>query len=282
MPRSPIDGRPDLPSLPAGETLIDSHCHLDMADFAVDHEQVMTRATAAGVAAMVTIGAGGPLEANERAVALAAAHPHVYATVGVHPHEASLVSDAVLATLESLARRPRVVAVGETGLDYHYDNSPRPQQRAAFAAFIQLARRLELPIVVHLRDADPDALDIMRAEGARACGGVIHCFSGDAASARAFLDLGFHISFSGIVTFKNAESLRDAARLVPADRLLVETDAPFLAPVPYRGRRNEPALMVQTAAVLAEARNESLASVASSTRGNTERLFALKRSGPAS
>ena len=281
MPRSPIDGRPDLPSLPAGQTLIDSHCHLDMADFAADHDQMMARATAAGVAAMVTIGAGGPLEANDRAVALADDHANVYATVGVHPHEAAMVGDAVLATVESLARRPKVVAIGETGLDYHYDHSPRPQQRAAFAAFIQLARRLELPIVVHLRNADPDALDIMRAEGARDTGGVIHCFSGDAASARAFLDLGFHISFSGIVTFKNAEALREAARLVPADRLLVETDAPFLAPIPYRGRRNEPALVVQTAAVLAEVRNEPLATVANSTRGNTERLFGLRGGRPA-
>jgi len=277
MSRSPLDGRLDLPSLPAGETLIDSHCHLDMTDFAADHEQVMARATAVGVAAMVTIGAGGPLEANERAVALAGTHAHVYATVGVHPHEASLVDEAVLASVESLALHPRVVAIGETGLDYHYDHSPRPQQRAAFAAFIQLARRLELPVVVHLRDADPDALEIMRAEGARDTGGVIHCFSGDTASARAFLDLGFHISFSGIVTFKNAEALRDAARSVPADRLLVETDAPFLAPVPYRGRRNEPALVVQTAAALAQVRGEPFAALAGNTRRNTERLFGLPR-----
>ena len=277
MSRSPLDGRPDLPTMPTGETLIDSHCHLDMNDFAADHAQVMARATAAGVGAMVTIGAGGPLAANERAVALAGTLAHVYATVGVHPHEASLVDDAVLALVESLARHPRVVAIGETGLDYHYDHSPRPRQRAAFAAFIQLARRLELPVVVHLRDADADALEIMRAEGARDTGGVIHCFSGDAASARAFLDLGFHISFSGIVTFKNAEPLRDAARSVPADRLMVETDAPFLAPVPYRGRRNEPALVVQTAAVLAEVRGESFATLAGNTRRNTERLFGLLR-----
>jgi len=279
MTRAPLDKPPDLPRLPPGQTLIDSHCHLDMDDFAADRDGVLAQAAAAGVSAMVTIGAGGPLEANERAVALAAAHAPLYATVGVHPHEASLATDAVIAALEALLAQPKVVAIGETGLDYFYDNSPRPQQRAAFAGFIQLARTRRLPVVVHLRDADGDALDIMRAEHAGETGGVIHCFSGDAASARAFLDVGFHISFSGIVTFKNAAALREAARIVPADRLLVETDAPFLAPVPYRGRRNEPALVVQTAATLAEVRGESLETLAENTRRNTERLFRLQGGG---
>jgi TatD DNase family protein len=278
MTRAALEHITDLPHLPAGQTIIDSHCHLDMDEFAADRTAVLARAAAAGVSAMVTIGAGGPLEANQRAVALAAAHDPIYATVGVHPHEAALVSDAVIGTLEKLTSEPKVVAIGETGLDYFYDNSPRAQQRAAFARFIQLGRARGLPVVVHLRDADPDALDIMRAEGAAMAGGVIHCFSGDAASARAFLDLGFHISFSGIVTFKNAAPLREAARIVPADRLLVETDAPFLAPVPQRGRRNEPALVVHTAAVLAEVRGESLATVAENTRRNAARLFRLSAS----
>jgi len=275
MTRAPIDRLPDLPRLPPGQTIIDSHCHLDMDEFAADSDDVLARAAAAGVSAMITIGAGGPLEANERAVALAAAHAPLYATVGVHPHEASLATDPVVAALEALVAQPKVVAIGETGLDYFYDNSPRPQQRAAFGRFIQLARARHLPVVVHLRDADADALDIMRAERAGETGGVIHCFSGDAASARAFLDVGFHISFSGIVTFKNADALREAARIVPADRLLVETDAPFLAPVPYRGRRNEPALVVQTAALLAEVRGESFETVAEHTRRNAQRLFRL-------
>ena len=275
MPRAALDHRPDLPALPAGQTVIDSHCHLDMDEFEPDRAEVLARAGAAGVSTMVTIGAGGPLEANERAVALAAAHAHVFATVGVHPHEASIVDDEVLRAIEALARRPKVVAIGETGLDFHYDNSPRPQQRAAFARFIHLARRLALPIVVHLREADADALEIMAGEGARDAGGVIHCFSGDAASARAFLDLGFHISFSGIVTFKTADALREAARCVPADRLMIETDAPFLAPVPYRGRRNEPALVVRTAAALAEVRGDPLAQLAEATRRNTQRLFRM-------
>jgi TatD DNase family protein len=275
MARSALDQLPDLPPLPPGQTVIDSHCHLDMEEFGTDLGAVLARAAAAGVSTMVTIGAGGPLEANARAVALAAAHAPLHATVGVHPHEAAIVTDDVVREIEALARRPKVVAIGETGLDYYYDNSPRAAQRSAFARFIHLARGLGLPVVVHLRDADADALEIMRAEGARESGGVIHCFSGDAASARAFLDLGFHISFSGIVTFKNAEPLREAARIVPSDRLLIETDAPFLAPAPYRGRRNEPALVVQTAALLADVRGESLAVVAENTRRNTQRLFRL-------
>jgi len=275
MTRAPIAPRPDLPPLPDRETVIDSHCHLDMDDFAGDHLDVLARAAAAGVSGMITIGAGGPLECNQHAVALAATHAPVHATVGVHPHEASVVTDAVMDSIEALARSPKVVAIGETGLDYYYDNSPRPRQREAFARFIHLARALELPIVVHLRNADDDAEAVMRTEGAATVGGVIHCFSGDCASARRFLDLGFHISFSGIVTFKRADALRAAARLVPADRLLIETDAPFLAPVPYRGRRNEPALVVQTAAALAAIREESLAEVAACTRDNTRRLFRL-------
>lgn len=272
MAWKPIEGEPDLPALPDGVTLVDSHCHLDM-DFDADRAAVLARARAAGIGAMVTIGASGAFAANRAAVALAAAHDEIQATVGVHPHEAASVTDAVLDAVAALAARPKVVAIGETGLDYHYEHSPRPAQRAAFARFIQLARRLGLPIVVHLREADDDAVDILRAERAGEVGGVIHCFSSDAAAARRFLDLGLHISFSGIVTFKTAEPLREAARLVPADRLLVETDAPFLAPIPYRGRRNEPALIVQTASVLAAVRGETLAQVATATAANARRLF---------
>ena len=272
MAWKPLDREPELPSLPDGVTLVDSHCHLDM-DFDADRAAVLDRARAAGIGAMVTIGASGPFDANRAAVALAAAHEEIQATVGVHPHEAASVTDAVLDAVAELATRPKVVAIGETGLDYHYEHSPREAQRQAFARFIQLARRLGLPIVVHLRHADDDAADILRGERAGEIGGVIHCFSSDAAAARRFLDLGMHISFSGIVTFKTAEPLREAARLVPADRLLVETDAPFLAPIPYRGRRNEPALIVQTAAVLAEVRGETLAQVATATAANARRLF---------
>ncbi len=273
MAWKPLDAEPQLPSLD-GATLIDSHCHLDM-DFDADREAVLERARRNGIAHMVTIGASGSFGANDKAVALAARHEMLSATVGVHPHEAASVTDDTIARLTALAAQPKVVAVGETGLDYHYEHSPRAAQRQAFARFIQLARSLGLPIVVHLREADDDAVAVMEAEGAREAGGVIHCFSGDAASARRFLDLGFHISFSGIVTFKTAEALREAARIVPHDRLLVETDAPFLAPIPFRGRRNEPALILQTAATLAEVRGESLADVARATSDNARRLFKL-------
>lgn len=273
MAWKPLETEPPLPPLD-GATLIDSHCHLDL-DFDADREAVLARARRAGIAHMITIGASGRFDANHTAVALAAQHAMLSATVGVHPHEAASVTDDTIDQLAALAAAPQVVAIGETGLDYHYEHSPRPAQRAAFARFIHLARRLGLPIVVHLREADDDAVAVMRAEGAAEAGGVIHCFSGDAASARRFLDLGFHISFSGIVTFKTAEALRDAARLVPRERLLVETDAPFLAPIPFRGRRNEPALIVQTAATLAAVRGDTLAALAGFTSDNARRLFRL-------
>lgn len=274
MAWKPLDTLPDLPALSAGVTVTDSHCHLDM-DFDADREAVLARARAAGVSAMVTIGASGPFDANHAAVALAAAHEAIHATVGVHPHEAASVTDDTIATIAALARAPKVVAIGETGLDYHYEHSPRAAQRAAFGRFIGLARQLALPLVIHLREADDDAVEVLRSERGSEVGGIIHCFSGNAASARRFLDLGFHLSFSGIVTFKTADDLREAARLVPADRLLIETDAPFLAPLPFRGRRNEPALVVQTAAVLAEVRGTSLDEIAAATTANARRVLKL-------
>jgi len=265
----------DLPRLPSGESLIDSHCHLDMAAFDDDRDAVLSRAAHAGVAAMVTIGAGGPVECNHSAIGMAETHPNVFATVGIHPHDASNVNEETFGEVSRLADHPKVVAIGETGLDYHYDNSPRPVQQEAFRQFIDLARRKLLPIVVHLREADVDALRILREERAAEIGGVIHCYSSGAEAARKFLDLGFHISFSGIVTFKAADKVRAAARLVPEDRILVETDAPFLAPAPDRGRRNEPALVVRTAECLATVRGEQLATVSARTRENTRTLFGL-------
>jgi TatD DNase family protein len=261
--------------LSAGVTLIDSHCHLDEPRFAGDCDAVIARAQAAGVTRMITIGASDAMQANGDALALAQRYDGVFATVGVHPHAARTVTPAILAEVARLAQTPKVVAIGETGLDYYYDNSPRAMQREAFRQFIQLARRLALPLIVHLRDAYDDALAIMRDENAAEVGGVIHCFSGDRAGARAFLDLEFDLSFSGIVTFKNADELRAVARLVPADRFMVETDAPFLAPVPHRGKRNEPAYVVHTAAAIAQQRGASLDEVASLARANTERRFRL-------
>ncbi len=265
----------DAPAGGGRPRLIDSHCHLDEARFASDRDAVVARALDAGVGVMITIGASGGLAANREAVALAARYASVYATVGIHPHEAAIVTPDVLDQIRALARSPRVVALGETGLDYYYDHSPRAAQQEAFRQFVALARTLGLSVVVHLRDAADDAVRLLREERAGEIGGVIHCFSGDRALARACLDLGFDLSFSGILTFKNADELRAVARMVPADRFMVETDAPFLAPVPHRGKRNEPAYVAYTAAVLAEVRGEPLATVAAQACANTERRFRL-------
>jgi TatD DNase family protein len=266
----------DLPELGEGVSLVDSHCHLDIGSLEEDCEDVIARARRAGVGEMITIGASGPFEANLQAIEIARRHPCVFATVGVHPHEAATVDDRVLDRIEELAAAEEVVGIGETGLDYYYDNSPRADQQTAFRRFLALAKRLDLPVSIHLRDADSDAAAIVAEEGLGPAGGVIHCFSGDAESARIFLDLGLHLSFSGIVTFKTAEPLREAARIVPPDRLMIETDAPFLAPIPHRGKRNEPALVRYTAAMLAQVRGESLDSLASRTSENARRLFRLK------
>jgi len=275
MTWAPIQDFAKLSRLPPGHTVIDSHCHLDLDDFDADRDALLQRAADSGVSTMITIGASGPIEHNHAAVALAEKYEQIFATVGIHPHEASVATDGVVDTIAGLATRPKVVAIGETGLDYHYDNSPREAQREAFRRFIALARRLRLPLSVHLREADDDAARILREENAAEVGGVIHCFSGDARSARLFLDLDFHLSFSGIVTFRTADPIREAARLAPADRILIETDAPFLAPIPFRGRRNEPALVVQTAAAIAEVRGESVEATAVTTQANTSRLFRI-------
>jgi TatD DNase family protein len=264
-----------LPMLADGEGIIDSHCHLDMEAFDDDRAAVLDRASRAGVRTIVTIGAGGPLGSNRIAIELAEAHPSIFATVGIHPHDASTVNDDALAEVAHLADHAKVVAIGETGLDYYYDNSPRVKQQEAFRRFVALAREKQLPLVVHLREADDDALRILHEEHAAEVGGVIHCFSSNAAAARKFLDLGFYLSFSGILTFRTAEEIRAAARLVPTDRLMVETDAPFLAPEPYRGRRNEPALVTLTAARLADVRVEPLSTIARHTSENVKRLFGV-------
>lgn len=265
----------DLPILPAGVTLIDAHCHLDMDRFAADRDAVLARAHAVGVSRLVTIGASGTMQANHDALALAARHANVFATVGVHPHAARSLSQEVIEEIGRLARAPKVVGIGETGLDYYYDNSPRPLQQDAFRRLIALARALRLPLVVHVRDAYDEAAAILRAEKATEVGGVIHCFSADRPAARAFLDLGFDLSFSGIITFKNADELRAVASMVPADRFMVETDAPFLAPIPHRGKRNEPAYVLFTAATIAAVRQQSLEEIATLSRQNTERRFRL-------
>jgi TatD DNase family protein len=253
--------------------IVDSHCHLDFEDYAAERDAVIARARAAGVVQMVTIGSGRDLTSAREAVALAERHPYLYATVGVHPHDVAGMTAEVWSELERLARHPRVRGVGETGLDYHYDHSPRPAQREAFARFVALGRAAAQPVVVHVREAHADCRDILREGGGGP--GVIHCFTGGPEEARTYLDLGYFISFSGIVTFKNAEPIRAAARLCPNDRLLVETDAPFLAPIPLRGRRNEPAFIVHTLETLAQLRGRPVGELAQVTAANARALFRL-------
>jgi TatD DNase family protein len=262
--------------------LVDSHCHVAEPEFETDRLEVLARAGAAGVGTLVCVGATGPVASNLGAVALAGRHGdvRVVAAVGIHPHHASSGDDTAFADLARLAREPGVVAVGETGLDFHYDFSPPDAQRAAFARTIALARETGLPLVVHVREAQREAADILRTEDAAAVGGVIHCFTGDAGDARRYLDLGFHVSVSGIVTFRNAQAIRDAVAVVPRDRLLIETDAPYLAPVPYRGKRNEPAWVVRVAETVAVVWGLPLAEVAAATTANARRLFGLDRPTP--
>jgi TatD DNase family protein len=259
--------------------MIDSHCHLDTEKFAPDLPEVLARARAAGVTAMICIGSGSDVASARSSVALAGRETDVYASIGVHPHDVAHMGEDDWAALGELARAPRVVGIGETGLDYHYDYSPREAQQAAFRRFVALARESRRPVISHVRDAHADAAAILRDERAAEVGGVIHCFTGGVEDARAYLDLGHHLSFSGILTFKNADDIRAAARFAPADRVLVETDAPYLAPIPHRGQRNEPAYVAHTLAALAELRGVSLAELDSVTAENTRRLFALDDEG---
>lgn len=252
--------------------IVDSHCHLDFDSLRQDLPAVLARAREAGVGLMVTISTR--MSTFERVRAVAEAHEQVYCSVGVHPHEAESEGDVTPERLCELAGHPRVVGIGETGLDYYYEHSPRNAQEASFRRHIEAARRTGLPLIVHTRDADAETAGILREEMAKgAFSGVLHCFSAGAELARAALELGFYISFSGIVTFPKAEELRRIAADVPLDRLLVETDAPYLAPVPRRGKPNEPAFVVHTAARLAELRNLDEAELHRLTTENFFRLF---------
>lgn len=253
--------------------LVDSHCHLDMLAEREDLDAVLDRARAAGVGTLVTIST--KLSSFDGVRAVAERYPEVWCTVGVHPHEAGAEGQGSPERLLALAEDPRVVGIGESGLDYHYDLSPRAAQQESFRAHIRAAQATGLPLVVHAREADADIAAILQEERARGgpIRGVMHCFSSGPALARAALELGFYISFSGIVTFKKAEQLREIAHETPRARLLVETDAPYLAPVPKRGRPNEPAYVAYTAAHLAETLALSAEDLAAVTTENFFRLF---------
>jgi TatD DNase family protein len=264
---------------------IDSHAHLDGPRFDPDRAEIISRARAAGVSTILTIGIGEGPGTLDCAVKLAAQYPFIYATTGIHPHEAAKATDADFAQLESLARAPKVIAWGEIGLDYYYDHSPREIQQNVFIRQMELARAAKLPIVIHCRPSDnsdnawDDCLALIEQHWkSSGVGGILHCFTGAWPHAKRALDMGFMISFAGNVTFPKAQQIRDSALQVPLERMLIETDSPFLAPVPYRGKRNEPAFVKEVARQIGELRGMSTEEVGDQTSRNFYRLFSLQES----
>ncbi len=262
------------PALPDMPDMIDTHCHLDFSDYREDLAAVLQRARMAGVRQYITVGID--LATSHTACELAERLPGVYATVGVHPHHVKEVGPGDYQALRELAARPEVVAYGEIGLDYAKEYSPAPLQREHFALQVAIAQELELPLIIHDREAHADTLAILRAAGKLPAAGVMHCFSGDAALAEEVLALGFYISVPGVVTFKSALALGEAVRAVPLERLLLETDAPFLAPMPWRGKRNEPGFLPYIAARVAELKGCKIEDVARHTTANARQLFRLR------
>jgi TatD DNase family protein len=272
------DGPSSVVHGPSSTLYIDSHAHIDGPEYKSDRVEVIQRARDAGVRAILNVGTGDPHSgALERAVELAARHNDVYAALGTHPHDARLFDDRAEERIQGLIKESsRVIAWGEIGLDYHYDNSPRDVQRQVFRRQLALARDANLPVIIHTREAEEDTVEILRAEwNDPALRGIMHCFSGSLSLAQATLDLGFLISFAGVLTFKNAGDLREVAAHVPLDRLLIETDCPYLSPVPFRGRRNEPAYVLEVARVLATIHGRAPEDIGRITGSNFTELFQL-------
>jgi TatD DNase family protein len=258
---------------------LDSHCHVTADRFDEDRDEVLARTFEGGVDALVSIGSGYGIGGNAQAIALAERDPRIFATVGVHPHEAAELDDAGRAAVREGLAHPRVVALGECGLDYHYMNAPRDTQRSVFAEQVALAVELDMPVSIHVRGDEPNAydelLEIWLAEGGQATRGVLHCYTGSLEFARRAMDEGFFVSFSGIVTFKKSDELREVARQVPLDRLMVETDAPFLAPQGHRGKRCEPAWVAIVGEMLATLHGVAPDELARKTSENARRLFRI-------
>jgi TatD DNase family protein len=254
--------------------LIDSHAHLDDPRFDSDREAVLQRAWDAGVRQVLTIGNGSGPESMGCSIPIAESRDWIYASVGVHPHDAAKVEEPHYDQIKNLAHHPKVIAIGETGLDFHYDNSPRDVQREVFRRQLELANQLDLPVIIHTREADADTEELLKEAGSRR--GVIHCFTSGDKLADFAIGIGFFVSFSGIVTFPNAKALAEIARRVPADRILLETDCPYLAPVPHRGKRNEPGFVADTARFVAELRGVPLDELAAQVTANFGRVFPLK------
>jgi TatD DNase family protein len=257
--------------------LIDSHAHLEFPQFDEDREAMLERARAAGVVGIAAIGSGSGPAQLEAALPFAASHDWIWATIGIHPHEASEATEEHFTRLAGLARHPRVIAWGEIGLDYHYDHSPRDVQKRVFSRQLEMAREARLPVILHCREAWADTLEIFEREwAATGLGGIFHCFTGTMEEARRGLDMGFLISFAGNVTYPKSEPLRQVARQLPADRMLIETDSPFLPPQGHRGRRNEPAFVLEVAKTLANVRDLSTEEFAGITAANFRRFFRLE------
>jgi TatD DNase family protein len=259
--------------------MIDSHCHLDDARFDADREAVIERALEAGVEMLLAVGTGSGPPDLEAAIRIADAHAQIYASVGVHPHDASKATAETFERLGALLAHPKVLALGEIGLDYHYNFSPPEVQRSVFARQLEMARAAARPVIIHTREAWADTLRLIGESGVRA--GIMHCFSEGPEEAEQALGVGFHVSFAGVVTFPKAVRVQAAARMVPEERLLIETDAPYLAPVPHRGKRNEPAFAIETARKLAELRGVPLERVAAATADNFRKLFGFAPANPA-
>jgi TatD DNase family protein len=255
--------------------LVDTHCHLADPRLRDDADAVVARAQEAGARFLISVGAIGTIECDRETVTITERNADVYAAIGVHPHDAKDCNAGRLAQLRELAASSKVVAIGESGLDFHYMHSPAGAQEDALRRHLELAAELDLPIVIHCREAETRLAAVVREVGLPSRGGAIHSFTGDTDAAKAFLELGFYISFSGIVTFKSARSLREAALTVPEDRLLIETDAPYLAPEPYRGKRNEPAFVVRTLETLARLRSSDPAALGETIVANAARLFRI-------
>ncbi|MDT8317253.1 MAG: YchF/TatD family DNA exonuclease [bacterium] len=250
---------------------IDSHAHLDFPEYADELDAVIERARQAGVSRILTVGT--TLEGSISSLEIAKKHPFIYSTAGVHPHEAASVNEATLSGIRKLANHEKVVAIGEVGLDYHYEHSPRDIQKKVFCDFIAMAKDCKLPLIIHTREAEADTMNIITSQRAGDAGGVIHCFSGSLDMARRCTDIGFYISIPGIVTFNKATNVHDVVKNIPIDRMLIETDSPFLAPIPYRGKRNEPSYVVRVAEKVAELKGLSVEDVARVTTLNAEKLF---------
>ncbi len=254
---------------------IDAHCHLEKETYGDELGQVLQRAWAANFTHLIAVGATRVVEGAKEVLTLVTTDPRIFGTIGIHPHDAASAGEAEIKFVESAVETAKIVALGEIGLDYYYDNSPREQQKVLFSRLLRIAKEKNIPAMLHVRDAHPDTLKILDEVGLPKRGGVVHCFTGDVYQARDYVARGMYLSIAGVVTFKTAESLREAVKATPIERLLLETDCPYLAPVPYRGKRNEPAYMVQTAQVVAELKGLTPDVLGQICSENTRRIYNL-------